>query len=84
MAAMRLSRLQKRILRWLDAAYQRTNGGLANSHQEFVLILPHAKGNISRSLRALEKRGGLPLGARRAGRPSMSSSHQEAEKESPT
>lgn len=62
MAAMRLSRLQKRILRWLDAEYQRTNGGLANSHQELVLILPHDKGNISRSLRALEKRGWIAIG----------------------
>ena len=62
MAATRLSRLQKRLLRWLDAEYKRTNGGLANSHQELVLLLPHDKGNISRSLRALEKRGWLAIG----------------------
>ena len=39
MAAIRLSRLQKRILCWLDAEYQRTNGGLANSHQELAMQL---------------------------------------------
>jgi DNA-binding MarR family transcriptional regulator len=62
MTATRLSRLQKRILRWLDAEYQRTNGGIASSHQELVLSLQHDKGNISRSLRTLEKRGWIAMG----------------------
>lgn len=62
MAATRLSHLQNRILHWLDAAYQRTNGGLANGHQELVLLLPHDKGNVSRSQRALEKRGWIAIG----------------------
>jgi hypothetical protein len=62
MAATRLSRLQTRILRWLDAESQRTNGGLANSHQELVLLLPHDKGNIRRSHRALEKQGWIAIG----------------------
>ena len=62
MAAIRLSRLQKRILRWLDAEYQRTNGRLANSHQELVMQLQHDKGNLSHSLRTLEKRGWIAIG----------------------
>ena len=62
MAAIRLSRLQKRILRWLEAEYQRTNGGLANSYEELVMQLQHDKGNLSHSLRTLEKRGGIAIG----------------------
>ena len=62
MTATRLSRLQQRILRWLDAEYQRTNGGIASSHQELVLSLQHDTGNISRSLRTLEKRGWITMG----------------------
>jgi DNA-binding MarR family transcriptional regulator len=62
MTATRLSRLQQRILRWLDAEYQRTNGGIARSHQALVRILHHDKGNISRSLRTLEKRGWIAMG----------------------
>ena len=62
MAAIRLSRLQKRILRWLEAEYQRTNGGFANSHQELVMQLEHDKGNLSHSLRTLEKRGWIAIG----------------------
>jgi DNA-binding MarR family transcriptional regulator len=62
MAAIRLSQLQKRILRWLAAEYQRTNGGLANSHQELVMQLQHDKGNLSHSLRTLEKRGWIAIG----------------------
>ena len=62
MSAIRLSRLQKRILRWLEAEYQRTNGGLANSHQELVMQLQHDKGNLSHSLRTLEQRGWIAIG----------------------
>jgi hypothetical protein len=54
---IRLSQLQKRILQLLAADYQRTNGGLSTSHQELVMKLPHDRGNISHSLRMLEKRG---------------------------
>ena len=51
MAAVRLSRLQTRILRWLAADEQRS------SHPELVAALPSAKGNISHSLRRLETQG---------------------------
>jgi DNA-binding MarR family transcriptional regulator len=62
MAAIRLSRLQKRILRWFAAEYQRTKGRLANSHHELVMPLQHDKGNLSHSLRTLEKRGWIAIG----------------------
>jgi DNA-binding MarR family transcriptional regulator len=62
MAAMRLSRLQKRILRRLAADYQRSNGRLASGHQELVVELQHDKGNFSHSLRTLEKRGWVEIG----------------------
>jgi hypothetical protein len=74
MTAMRLSRLQKRILHWFDAEYQRTNGGIASSHQELVLILHHDKGNISRSLLPLERGGAI--GRTPGGKLRMSSSLQ--------
>ena len=57
MAAVRLSRLQKRILRWLAADAKRTRGMITRSHPELVAALPSAKGNISHSLRRLETPG---------------------------
>ena len=49
MAAVRLSRLQTRILRWLAADEQRTRGMITSSHPELVAALPSAKGNRARS-----------------------------------
>jgi hypothetical protein len=46
MAAVRLSRLQRQILRWLAADEQRTRGMITSSHPELVAALPSAKGNI--------------------------------------
>jgi hypothetical protein len=57
MAGMRLSRLQRRILRWLVAEEQRTRGMLSSSHPELVAALPSAKGNIRHSLRRLAMQG---------------------------
>ena len=57
MAAVRLSRLQKYILRWLAADAKRTRGMITSSHPELVAALPSAKGNISHSLRRLETQG---------------------------
>jgi DNA-binding MarR family transcriptional regulator len=62
MAGRRLSALQKRILCWLDRDEKRTRGTRSSSHQELVQVLPHAKGNISHSLRLLEARGLLIIG----------------------
>ena len=57
MAAVRLSRLQKRILQWLPADERRTRGMITSSHPELAAALPSAKGNISHSLRRLETQG---------------------------
>ena len=62
MPAWRLSRLQQRILRWLTADYQRTRGMIVSSHEDLVKALPEDKGNLSRSLRALEERGWIVIG----------------------
>jgi hypothetical protein len=57
MTAQRFSRLHKRILRWLAADHQRTQGRTTRSHQELVEALAGDKSTMSRSLRTLEKRG---------------------------
>jgi DNA-binding MarR family transcriptional regulator len=62
MTTPRLSRLQKRILSKLMADERRTKGGLSSSHPELVQALPHAKGNISHSLRRLEAQGLIFMG----------------------
>ena len=61
MTATRLSQLQKRILRWLAADHQRTQGRITSSHQEFVRALQGDKGNLSHSLRTLEVRGWMVM-----------------------
>jgi hypothetical protein len=53
MVAVRLSQLQKRILRWLAADHHRTHGVIVSSHEELVKALGGYKGNISRSLQTL-------------------------------
>ena len=62
MAGVRLSRLQRRILRWLVADEQRTRGMISSSHPELVGALPAAKGNISHRLRLLQTRGWIVIG----------------------
>ena len=57
MAAVRLSRLQRQMLRGLAADEQRTRGMITSSHPELVAALPSAKGTISHSLRRLETQG---------------------------
>jgi DNA-binding MarR family transcriptional regulator len=57
MAAQRFSRLHKRILQWLAADRQRTQGRTTSSHQELIEALVGDKSNISRGLRTLERRG---------------------------
>ena len=66
MAAVRLSRLQTRRLRWLAADAQRTRRRMTRSHPERVAALPSAKGNISHSLHRLEMQG-LSVMTRTAG-----------------
>jgi DNA-binding MarR family transcriptional regulator len=57
MAPERLSRLQRRILAWLLAEHQRLRGTMAASHQALVQALAHDKGNVSTSLKGLERKG---------------------------
>jgi DNA-binding MarR family transcriptional regulator len=57
MAAVRLSRLQTRILQWLAADEQRTRGMSTSRPPELVAALPSAQGNLSHSLRRLETQG---------------------------
>jgi hypothetical protein len=61
-AGSRLSKLQKRMLCWLDAEERRTHRIFISSHQKLVQALPNAKGNISHSLRLLEARGWVEIG----------------------
>jgi DNA-binding MarR family transcriptional regulator len=62
MAVVRLSQLQKDILRWLLTDQQRTKGVIASSHHELVRALQRDKGNVSHSLRTLERHGFLTIG----------------------
>jgi hypothetical protein len=62
MAAVRLSRLQKRILCWLAGDEQRRGGVVSSSHPELVGAVPSAKGNLSHSLRLLEREGLIVVG----------------------
>ncbi len=68
MAAFRLSRLQKRVLRWLLADERRLGPMVSSSHQALVVALPNAKGNISHSLRRLEAQQLIVVGRTRDGR----------------
>ena len=61
MAIARLSQLQKRILWWLYAEEQRTHGQMAGSQQDRARALQHDKGNLSQSLRTLERHGWLRI-----------------------
>ena len=66
MAGGRLSRLQRRILRWWVADEQRTRGMISSSPPELGAALPSAQGNIRHSLRRLETQG-LVVGLRTPG-----------------
>ena len=68
MTAPRLSRLQKQMLRWLQADERRSRGVIASRHQELVQAVPSAKGNMSHSLRLLETRGLIRIGRSPGGR----------------
>ena len=61
MAIRRVSRLQKRILRWLVAAHRRTQGGTASRHSDLVKALDGDKSHSSHSLHTLEARGWIVI-----------------------
>jgi len=62
LAARRLSRLQRHILRCLLRQYQHTNGVLAMGHREVVQTWRQDKSNISHSLHTLAARGLIVIG----------------------
>jgi DNA-binding MarR family transcriptional regulator len=62
MAARRLSRLQRRILKRLMAEYERTQGGTSLAHIDLVQGLRSDKSTISHSLRTLEAQGLIAIG----------------------
>jgi DNA-binding MarR family transcriptional regulator len=62
MASPRLSRLQRRILRYLLMSHQRTRGTLAMSHLELVQAIGGDRSNVGHSLRTLEARGLIAIG----------------------
>jgi DNA-binding MarR family transcriptional regulator len=82
MATQRLSRLHKRILRWLEADHHRSKGFISSSHEELVKALQRDKGTISRSLRTLETRGWIVVGRSAGGKAQYlrltSEGHQKA------
>lgn len=55
MPAVGLSQLHKRILRWVIADHQRTQGRITSRHQELVRALQRDKGTISHRLQTLEE-----------------------------
>ena len=61
MAARRVSRLQKRIMKVLMAEYRRTWGGTRLGHVELVKTVGHDKSNISHSLHTLEAQGWIVI-----------------------
>ena len=62
MAAVRVSQLQKHLLRWLAAEHQRTNGVIARRHDELGDALQRDKGHLSHSLHTLEHHDLLIIG----------------------
>ena len=68
MAAERLSRLQRRILQYVDVVEARSRGIIAASHVELVQAVGGNKGNVSISLRNLEAKGLVVVSRTRGGK----------------
>jgi len=61
--ATRLSRLQKRILGWIEAEVIRTKGSVSPGNQALILALSDEHHHsISRSIRNLEAKGLITVG----------------------
>jgi len=84
MTAVHLSQLQKRILRWLAADYQRTHGRITSSHRELVRAPRRDKGNISHSLGTMAARGWRIIGRSSGGKPNPCGSLQRGRKRPPS
>jgi len=68
MAPQRLSHLQKRILAWLEADWQRVKGTTSSSHYDLVKhLIDVDKSNLSRSLVNLEKKNFISIGRSEGG-----------------
>jgi len=68
MASLRLSRLQRRILSWLEADWQRMKGTTSSSHYDLVKhLIDVDKSNLSRSLVNLEKKNFISIGRSEGG-----------------
>jgi len=68
MAKQRISRLQKRILSWLEADWQRMQGTTSSSHYDLVKhLIDVDKANLSRSLVNLEKKSFISIGRSEGG-----------------
>ena len=68
MTAVRLSQLQKRLLRWFTADHQRRQGRITSSHQDLVRALQGDTSNISHRLRTLEAPGWMVIGRSSGGK----------------
>ena len=68
MAARRLSRLQRHILRCLLRQEQRTHGVIGMGHRELVQTLRQDKSNISQSPHTLAARGLIVIGRTSGGK----------------
>jgi hypothetical protein len=84
MAPERLSRLQRRILAWLQAHEQRTRGTMSASYAELVCTLAHEKGNLSHSLNNLEVKGRVRLTRTPGARPRRLTSPRKGVSEQPS
>jgi len=68
MASHRLSHLQKRVLAWLEADWQRMHGTTSSSHFELVKHLSDVdKSNLSHSLQNLADKGYITIGRSEGG-----------------
>jgi len=66
--ADRFSRLQRRILAWLDMQERRTRGAMSAEHRALVLAMGVDKGNLSTSLKGLERKGLIKINRTRGGK----------------
>jgi len=63
MSPQRLSRLQKRILAWIESEYVRTKGSVSPGNQQLVEALSDEHHHsISRSIKNLEAKGLITVG----------------------
>ncbi len=68
MAAERLSRLQRRILRYVYEVETRSRGMVSASHVELMRAVGGNKGNVSFSVRNLEAKGLVAVSRTRGGK----------------